>query len=75
MTIRSRPLRRPVTVTLIVPHFVGFARCRANRPPLTLYIARCTTHAVLITQRGGSHGPPDFFSAMVITPDGGGSSM
>ena len=63
MTERSSPLRRPTTVSRIVPHLAGRAGHSPRRPRVTADSARWTFQAPTTNHRGGTRG--DVAPAMV----------
>ena len=56
MTLRSCPDFRPTVVRRSAPQPRLFDVVQRNRPPLSLYIARCTCQAACTHQGGGCFG-------------------
>ena len=52
ITLRRRPVRRPMAVSRIAPQRLPFGRHSPIRPAVTLYKPRCTDHAQRTIQRG-----------------------
>jgi hypothetical protein len=68
MTLRGRPVRRPVVVRRSVPQRPGLGRHSPSRPPVTRWIVRWVDQARRMMKRGGSRGPRSRLSATRSSP-------